>query len=383
MIQLWQKVRKNMQRQFIAGIVRDEVMTASEVADLLGVTRQQLVNLEKKKRLLPVVQKKGINLYIKCDVEEYQKIKSKAQTIIPQPVIGHGVTQKCYDHIKNELPNKGNIEAIFIYFNYIDAIMDGFYTTYEIAKRDQLMKLNVPTFIVKYSNLNEVWYEGLNCGYGGTGPHGSVDVLTKFFDVPKEIAEQVFYAKYMKLYREGAKWRCICDIREAYKNDGKSTYEIESFKSVSKIMLFNNKLVLLQEKSSRYWNEDEARNFLNSNLSFISYAKRITIYPRDLAIKTGHYINSSVGETIYQIVIEDVSGRELWLNNYVDENTPIHRQDTIGEILRKLDFDVVEDYKKQGVLKRTIKEIFERKIDVLNLYQDQAYQIIRKSNNII
>lgn len=383
MIQLWQKVRKNMQRQFIAGIVRDEVMTASEVADLLGVTRQQLVNLEKKKRLLPVVQKKGINLYIKCDVEEYQKIKSKAQTIIPQPVIGHGVTQKCYDHIKNELPNKGDIEAIFIYFNYIDAIMDGFYTTYEIAKRDQLMKLNVPTFIVKYSNLNEVWYEGLNCGYGGTGPHGSVDVLTKFFDVPKEIAEQVFYAKYMKLYREGAKWRCICDIREAYKNDGKSTYEIESFKSVSKIMLFNNKLVLLQEKSSRYWNEDEARNFLNSNLSFISYAKRITIYPRDLAIKTGHYINSSVGETIYQIVIEDVSGRELWLNNYVDENTPIHRQDTIGEILRKLDFDVVEDYKKQGVLKRTIKEIFERKIDVLNLYQDQAYQIIRKSNNII
>lgn len=383
MIQLWQKVRKNMQRQFIAGIVRDEVMTASEVADLLGVTRQQLVNLEKKKRLLPVVQKKGINLYIKCDVEEYQKIKSKAQTIIPQPVIGHGVTQKCYDHIKNELPNKGDIEAIFIYFNYIDAIMDGFYTTYEIAKRDQLMKLNVPTFIVKYSNLNEVWYEGLNCGYGGTGPHGSVDVLTKFFDVPKEIAEQVFYAKYMKLYREGAKWRCICDIREAYKNDGKSTYEIESFKSVSKIMLFNNKLVLLQEKSSRYWNEDEARNFLNSNLSFISYAKRITIYPRDLAIKTGHYINSSVGETIYQSVIEDVSGRELWLNNYVDENTPIHRQDTIGEILRKLDFDVVEDYKKQGVLKRTIKEIFERKIDVLNLYQDQAYQIIRKSNNII
>ena len=122
---------------------------------------------------------------------------------------------------------------------------------------------------------------------------------------------------------------------------------------------------------------------MNSNLSFISYAKRITIYPRNLAIKTGHYINSSVGETIYQIVIEDVSGRELWLNNYVDENTPIHRQDTIGEILRKLDFDIVEDYKKQGVLKRTIKEIFERKIDVLNLYQDQAYQIIRKSNNTI
>ena len=55
----------------------------------------------------------------------------------------------------------------------------------------------------------------------------------------------------------------------------------------------------------------------------------------------------------------------------------------IGEILRKLDFDIVEDYKKQGVLKRTIKEIFERKIDVLNLYQDQAYQIIRKSNNTI
>ena len=71
------------------------------------------------------------------------------------------------------------------------------------------------------------------------------------------------------------------------------------------------------------------------------------------------------------------------MNNYVDENTPIHRQDTIGEILRKLDFDIVEDYKKQGVLKRTIKEIFERKIDVLNLYQDQAYQIIRKSNNTI
>lgn len=369
-----------MQREFIAGIVRDEVMTASEVADALGVTRQQLVNLEKKKRLLPVVQKRGINLYIKCDVEEYREMKNKVQTIVPQPVIGHGVTQKCCDHIKDELPNKGDVEAIFIYFDYIDAIRDGFYTTYEIAKRNQLMKLNVPTFIVKYSNLDEVWYEGLNCGYSGTGPHGSVDVLTHFFGVPKEMAEQAFYSQYMKLYREGAEWRCISEIRGVYKNDGKSTYEIESFKSASKIMLFNNKLVLLQEKRNRYWEEDEARNFLNSNITFISYAKKITIYPRDLAIKTGHYINSSVGETIYQIVIEDVSGRELWLNNYVDENTPIHRQETIGEILRKLDFDIVEGSKKQSVLKKVIKEIFERKIDVLNLYQDQPYQMVRSDS---
>lgn len=60
MIQLWQKVRKNMQRQFIAGIVRDEVMTASEVADLLGVTRQQLVNLEKRSGCFRLFKKKEL-----------------------------------------------------------------------------------------------------------------------------------------------------------------------------------------------------------------------------------------------------------------------------------------------------------------------------------
>lgn len=366
-----------MQREFIAGIVRDEVMTASEVADDLGVTRQQLVNLEKKERLMPVVQKKGVNLYIRCDVEKYRAIKNKAQIIVPQPIIGYGVTKKCYEHIKNELPNKEDIEAIFIYFNYADAIKDGFYTTSGIAKRDVLMKLNVPTFVVKYSNLDEVWYEGLNCGYSGTGPHGSFEILTQFFNVPNKIAEQVFGARYMKLYREGAEWRCICELREIYKNAMES--EIDSFKSISHLMLFNNKLVLLQEKNSRFWDEDEAKNFLNSNLTFISYAKKLTIYPRDLAIRTGHYINSSVGETIYQIVIEDVSGRELWLNNYVDEVTPIHRQATIGEILEKLDFDLVEDNTRQSSLKKAIKEIFERKIDVLNLYNDHPYQIIRQN----
>lgn len=81
-----------------------------------------------------------------------------------------------------------------------------------------------------------------------------------------------------------------------------------------------------------------------------------------MAIKTGHYINSSVGETIYQIVIEDVSGRELWLNNYVDENTPIHRQETIGEILRKLDFDIVEGSKKQSVLKKLLRKSLKEKL---------------------
>ena len=70
----------------------------------------------------------------------------------------------------------------------------------------------------------------------------------------------------------------------------------------------------------------------------------------------------------------------MWLNNYVDENTPIHRQETIGEILRKLDFDIVEGSKKQSVLKKVIKEIFERKIDVLNLYQDQPYQMVRSDS---
>ena len=367
-----------MERDYIAGIVRDEVVTATEVADILGVTRQQLGNLEKKNLLIPVVQKKGINLYLKCDVEEYLSKKSKAQTIVPQPVIGQGVTRKCVEHIRDELPNKQDVEAIFIYFDYADAINDGFYTTYKVAKRDTLMRLNVPTFIVKYSNLDEVWYEGLNCGYGGSGPNGSVDVLTNYFDVPQEIAQYVYYSLYIKLYREGTEWRYIYELRDVYKKDYNPSYELESLKGSTQLMLFNSKLVLLQEKTSRYWDEDETESFLNNNLSFISYAKKITIYPRELAIRTGHYINSSIGETVYQIVIEDVTGRELWLNNYVDERTPIHKQATIGEILEKLDFDLVEDEKKQSIFKTAIKEIFGRKVDVLNLYGDQPYQIIRE-----
>lgn len=60
-----------MTNEEIRNIIRENVLTTSQVCDLLGISRQQLHNLIIEEKLIPTLKLHYGNIFIKEDVKEY------------------------------------------------------------------------------------------------------------------------------------------------------------------------------------------------------------------------------------------------------------------------------------------------------------------------
>ena len=81
---------------------------------------------------------------------------------------GYGVTEESLNYLKTLKGKLGNIKQISI-----------------DQKREMSMEIACENGLVLLS--------GCNCGYGGTGPHGSIKVLEELgFTDPKRYEEQIF-----------------------------------------------------------------------------------------------------------------------------------------------------------------------------------------------
>ena len=354
-----------MDRNFLVEIINKEVLTGAEVASILGVTRQQVANLVKQQELVPVKITSNGNIFLKMDVDDFvKKRNSISSTIQRKQIIGCGITRKCIEYIENNVKNTEDVIAIFIYFNSGDALDDNYYTTREEMKCDTLMHIETPTFVIKFSDLSELWFDGLNCGYGGTGPNGSFRILTEIFNIPSEIARLVYDSSWIKLYKEFGEWNEIHEPVDG--GDGKEQNEFGEMRySDGHCYLFNNNLVLVPEKMDRYWLQGNSTDFLTQHISFVQNPRSVTIYSREMALRTGHYIYSTVSGDVFQVIIKDLSGRELWLNCYVDEKVSIDRQSDIMEVLKALEFDIVPG-KTNNRLMDFINSVLREKILVEN-----------------
>ncbi len=313
--------------------IQKEILTPQEVAKILGVSRQQVSNLVAQGKLVPAKTVPGCNLFLLEDIETYKFEKTRAQTLLPKKILGGGVTRKCTEFVKSELKDLDRIIAIYIYFDDYDAILDGFYTTEKIAKRDKLMSIKAPTFVIKYDDLEEVWIRGYNCGYGGAGPTGSEEFL-QLINVPKDIARLVYSSNTIKYYKEGNTWDFTAESR--YDDNG-VVKPLRSFNRPHYI--YNNNLVIVQENCGIFWRGRDPLSFFKNNEDFIPNPNQVVIYSKSKAFETGHYILSDVEEQYYRVIIKDKSGREIWLDCPVDERKCIMRQIHLKNLLEYLDVD--------------------------------------------
>lgn len=60
-------------RQEVEDFIKNEVLTTSEVKEILNVTRQRLHALVNSERLKPVKRLKSESLFLRTDVEQLQK----------------------------------------------------------------------------------------------------------------------------------------------------------------------------------------------------------------------------------------------------------------------------------------------------------------------
>ena len=351
-----------MNREMAVQVVKRQVMTSAEVAQTLGVTRQHLSNLDKNGKLSPVKKARACDIYLRCDVEKYKMDYYMGG--YSREIIGRGCTSICEEYIEKNV-DSSKVEAIYVYFRGSAAIMDGFYVVDEQAHPDELLALRAPTFVIQYSNLDQEWLDGLNCNYNGMGPNGSNRVLRGIFGVPQEIASYVYKYPVIKYYRENENWRAVFEREEnIVKNDSPITKKYND----AQIYRYNNKLVKICQRTDKYWDNYDIELFARQYLSFLPFVNDVTIYPLEMAYKTGHCITSSVDDCAFQVVLSDGYDREIWINSHVEDNVPIESNEELVEILKSLGFDIeFDESKARNSLITYFKEIFRRKARVTNI----------------
>lgn len=326
-----------MDRDILIKIVNDEIRSSNEVANELNISKQGVAKLVSRGELEPVKIMPNASLFLESDIEKIKIRKKLITSINPQPIYGGSTGQFIRDF--EEYVRVDDVIGVYIYFYESEAALDGFYTTNEIAKKDTLVRIQVPNFIIKYSDLSEVYFNGAMCGYGGVGPGGSHDILVKKLGVPEEIANKLYSARSIKFFREGNQWRCSTIDREHETNDD-GFWEHQSIHYI-----YNNHFVILENVTKRdlelcFDESKQEQSLVEKYRWFISNPENITIYPRMVAIDTGHFTLSSTHKDIYPVVVRNGDGNELWLDLNVKEDIFLSQQERVMDIIKAFGFDL-------------------------------------------
>lgn len=62
-----------MERDDLIRIIQENVLTSAETAELLGVSKQNLLSLVQRGKLQPVKESGSVRLFLKSDVEERKR----------------------------------------------------------------------------------------------------------------------------------------------------------------------------------------------------------------------------------------------------------------------------------------------------------------------
>lgn len=135
---------------------------------------------------------------------------------------------------------------------------------------------------------------------------------------------------------------------------------------------YNGHLVLTQ--GARYKSvfgevHEPSKEVLLKSLFFVPSPVAVEFLSKEKALRTGHF-ESRFGETIiYQVVVRDISDRELWLNYPFDE-LPMKKQHSMRELMAVLGVKVKEQTvpeKIMGWLSQKPRNIYkEYMIDIDN-----------------
>lgn len=334
-----------MRDKVLEAYAKDNVLLTQEVCEILGVSRQQVNNLVKQGKIKPLKEAANASLFLKADIDEYLAQKLSLPITEKREIIGNGNTFKSLDHFRSIKNLYDKIEAVHLYFYAQDAIFEGNYSLIDMFQKDTLLRIDAPTCVLVTEEGEKVYYDGLNTGYGGTGPHGTYDMLISL-GVSEKDAKRVFGSKKVSYYKEDGLWQVV-EREETSMKKEKADIEGEVF-------VYNNSLVLLPNQSSLRKRELDYEQFIAKYEFFVPRPREVYFLSEEEALKTGHYSSKYRNKGIYQVIIKDVSGNELWLDCPYDENKPLSKQQNMESILRKVGFHISEE--KKNSLSDKLKE---------------------------
>lgn len=323
------------------------VLTISEVTEVLNVSRQMVREYIKKGELTPIKETPNGFLFLKDDVmqfkdKEYYSLLEQ-RLFKKKEIIGGGVTRKGLEYFRKYLENDcKDINSVRLYFDEYNSLLDGYFTYIGDYADQRLITVKSPLCVIGLKDGREIWFSSFNCGYMGEGPHGSEKILERL-GVEKNLIDELFKCDIISYFKENERWT-------VEKPNNKTQFIRDRlFGKLSNVtgtvFLFNGNLVLLENsKYGMYWDADQSQ-FINKYIDFIPQPISVSVLTKDEAIKTGHCKIEFGNVVYYQVILKDRSGREIWFQRYIDENRSMKKQKNVLNILESIGFKIKDSEK--------------------------------------
>lgn len=336
-------MEKNLYRKFLAR----NILFTHEVATKLNVSSQRISALRREGELVPVKSTSNGSVYLLQDVLQYMERKGLLPRYenrrLPKFISRSGVTENSLAYFNDNIGLMGEIERVSIYFEDIDAAVENYFLLSEKHRYGDLTFVSTPSMVIADSNGEEMWLYGCNCSYGGEGPHGSARIL-KSLGIPDKIAKKVFeypIVKYVK--SDDGNWEV-----NARGTDFNSRSHDE-YRNVHAGMYWHQgRLTLIQEDGFR---KSNSIDILEKYWAFIPNPAEYILFADDSQAIDFGFFNPSSGygrlPSAYRLIIRDYSGRQIWLNPYIEDNKSLDKQSELKDILEACGFSI----EKEGLYK--------------------------------
>ncbi|MEG1958151.1 MAG: hypothetical protein RR071_10535 [Lachnospiraceae bacterium] len=255
------------------------------------------------------------------------------------------------------------VNNVYVFFDEWDAKLFEYYNLEADEKKDALVGLDAPRMIIE-TNEQEYWFNGFTCGYGGQGCGGSQEVLLKLGILEKDeypVNNEIQSYKILHYYKENGKWtyQGFKSYRKAYE-EFDDTHEF--------LYRRNGQLVLTQAESvkkDKMYNVVEPKyEWLIASDYFMKQPKIIEFLSKEEAVETGHIDHWAGKEMVYQIILKDNAGKELWLT-YPFEDILEEKRENFHRFLKHVGFD---EKQMSSTPKSFLEKIVSSKKEVFGVY---------------
>lgn len=233
----------------------------------------------------------------------------------------------------------------FIYKNSTDAILQGFYKYNPNPHVLGLYNIEeVPNFIARDKYGDEFRTSGLNCGYGGEGPRGTIAILE---ELGVEDAEHIVTGNsviYIDMKSDTPKIEAGRSVFDDYlKNPMERTFESARVYHYGERLVFTelndsrDTLRFLKFYLERVIDEVESVYFLVDEDGNLSYRRRAPERYTDRVMD-------------FPIAVRGKNGVEIWLKSPLTSNHRLEEQPIVKEVLETVGFPSLN--REQSILEK-------------------------------
>lgn len=317
--------------------LKSNLLWASEVAGMLGVSQQRVSVLRKNGELVPIKVSPKSSIYLKQEVLEYMR----DHKLIPRygspqkPKLWHysGTSYKGLSFFKDNIKELGKIIRVSVFFLEIDAAVEGHFAIDESRKYNNFYDLDIPHMVIRDENGEEIWINSLNCGYGGAGPNKTRSAL-EHIDIPESLSKEVLYYPIVNyVLNEGGQWEVFSRESDF---DFRHSEDFHKANEAMRLRWYDGHLLLTENIME---DERDILFALERYWSFIPEPVEFIYYPSDeQAIADGCFDGNTL--KAYRLVIRDTSGREMWLRPDIEEGKSLTKQAQLLKVLEFCGFDI-------------------------------------------